>query len=252
MDKALYIAMTGGKHIARAQTVHSNNMANANTLGFKADFAQARAQAVYYGDGLPTRVYAQAENPGTDLAHGGLIETGNELDIAIDGEGWIAVQGADGQEAYTRAGRLRIDAFGQLQTADGRNVLGDAGPLTIPPYEKVEIGSDGTITVRAQGEQPNALAELGRIKLVRLDGLPVTKGADGLIRVASVNGEVPAPVPADAAVRLQTGMVETSNVNAVDEFTQIISLARQFEMHMKMMKTVEENSASASQLLRLS
>lgn len=250
MDKAIYLAMTGGKHIERAQAVHANNMANANTTGFRADFAQARAQAVYYGDGLPTRVYALAENPGTDLSHGTLQETGNELDVAVDGAGWIAVQGADGQEAYTRAGRLRVNAFGQLQTADGRNVLGDAGPLALPPYEKLEIGNDGTLSIRGQGQAPNVLAEVGRIKLVKLDGVELEKGADGLMRRHPQDAPLP-PVPADATVRIQSGMLESSNVNVVDEFTQVISLARQFDIHMKMMKSVEDNSGAASQLLRL-
>src|SRR5690606_20049612 len=140
VDRALYIAMTGGKHIARAQTVHANNMANATTTGFRADYVQSRAMQVFHGEGHPSRVYALAENPGTDLRSGSLIETGNDLDVAIDGDGWLAVQGSDGREAYTRAGRLKVDAFGQLTTADGRLVLGEGGPIALPPYEKIEIG----------------------------------------------------------------------------------------------------------------
>lgn len=246
MDKALYVAMTGGKHISRAQTVHANNMANANTLGFRADFAQARAAAVYYGDGLPTRVYALAENPGTDFREGSLIETGRDLDVAVDGEGWIAVQGHDGTEAYTRTGSLRITAQGQLQTADGRQVLGDTGPLTLPPYEKVQIGDDGTISVQAQGQAPNVLAEIGRIKLVRLDDSQLEKGGDGLLRLRP--GQPPA-VP-DATVRLQSGFVEGSNVNVVEEFTDIIALARQFDLQLKLMRTAEDNSGAATRLLQ--
>lgn len=252
MDKAIYLAMTGGKHIERAQAVHANNMANANTTGFRSDFAQARAQAIYYGDGQPTRVYAQAESPGTNLSHGSLVETGNDLDVAIDGDGWIAVQGLDGRETYTRAGRLQVNSFGQLQTADGRNVLGDAGPLAIPPYEKLEIGNDGTISIRGQGQAPNVLAEVGRIKLVKAEADQLTKGPDGLMRLREIDGLPARPLQPDATVRLQTGMLETSNVNVVNEFTQIISLARQFEIQMKLMKTVEDNSGAASQLLRMS
>lgn len=246
MDKALYIAMTGGKHINRAQTVHANNMANASTLGFRADFAQARSAAIYYGDGLPTRAYSLSENPATDFRFGSLSETGRDLDVAVDGEGWIAVQGFDGTEAYTRAGNLRIDALGQLRTADGRQVLGDTGPLTLPPHEKVQIGDDGTISVRAQGQAPNVLAQVGRIKLVKLDDSQLEKGGDGLLRLRP--GEPPA-LP-DATVRLQTGFVEGSNVNVVEEFTQIIALARQFDLQLKLMRTTEDNSGAATRLLQ--
>jgi flagellar basal-body rod protein FlgF len=247
MDKAIYIAMTGGKHIERAQAVHANNMANANTSGFRADFEQARAMSVFYGDGLPTRAYALAENPATDFTAGSLAETGRSLDVAVNGDGWIAVQGNDGREAYTRAGSLRISADGQLQTADGRMVLGDGGPITLPPLETVQIGEDGTISVRELGQAPNALSDVGRIKLVNPPVAQLRKGEDGLMRYAG-----PEPtLKADENVRLSSGFLEGSNVNAVNEFTDIIALARQFDLHMKMMRTVEDNSASATRLLQL-
>jgi len=248
MDKAIYLAMTGGKHIARAQTVHANNMANASTSGFKADFAQARAMQVFYGDGLPTRVYALSENPATDLSYGSMQETGNDLDVAVDGDGWIAVQGRDGRESYTRSSSLRVDANGMLTTANGELVLGDGGPISLPPYEKIEIGDDGTISMQAQGQAPNTLAEVGRLKLVRPPEAELSKGEDGRLRLA----EGSAPLPADGTVRLRKGFLESSNVNVVEEFTQIISLARQFDMNLKLMRTAEDNSAAATRLLQLS
>lgn len=248
MDKALYIAMTGGKHIARAQAVHANNMANANTTGFRADFEQARAMGVYDGDGLPTRAYALTENPGTDFTYGTLNQTGNDLDIAVDGEGWIAVQGDNGQEAYTRAGALKINALGQLQTADGHAVLGESGPLTLPPLEKVQIGQDGTITVRELGQAPNALGQLGRIKLVNPPVAQLQKGADGLMYLRP--GQK-APALSDS-LRVRSGFIESSNVNVVDEFTNVMALARQFDMHMKLMRTTEDNSSAATKLLQVS
>lgn len=247
MDKALYIAMTGGKHIERAQAVHANNMANASTTGFRADFEQARAMSVYYGDGLPSRSYALAENPGTDFTVGSLAETGNDLDIALDGKGWIAVQGNDGKEAYTRAGALRITALGQLQTADGHAVLGESGPLTIPQQEKIQISLDGTISVREQGQAPNALGQLGRIKLVNPKDSQLQKGEDGLMYLRA--GEPTLKV--DDNVRVKSGFVENSNVNVVDEFTSIIALARQFDMNLKLMRTAEENSSAATKLLQV-
>jgi flagellar basal-body rod protein FlgF len=248
MDKALYIAMTGGKHIARAQAVRANNMANASTTGFRADFEQARSMAVYYGAGQPTRAYALAENPGTDFTYGTLNQTGNELDVAVDGAGWIAVRGEGGKEGYTRAGALRVNALGQLLTSDGHEVLGDTGPITLPPLEKVDIGFDGTVNVREQGQTPNALGQLGRIKLVNPDNRKLQKGADGLMYLRP--GEKALKV--DEAVRIKSGVIESSNVNVVDEFTNVIALARQFDMNMKLMRTTEDNSAAATKLLQVS
>jgi flagellar basal-body rod protein FlgF len=247
MDKALYIAMTGGKHIERAQAVHANNMANAATSGFRADFEQARAMGVYYGDGLPSRSYALAENPGTDFTLGSMSETGNELDIAIDGTGWIAVQGSNGKEAYTRAGSLQTNVLGQLQTADGHVVLGESGPLTIPQQEKIQISVDGTISVREQGQTPSSLSQLGRIKLVSPKDSQLQKGEDGLMYLRA--GEPALKVDDD--MRVKSGFIENSNVNVVDEFTSIIALARQFDMNLKLMRTAEENTGAATKLLQV-
>lgn len=245
VDKGIYIAMTGARHIEHAQALRANNLANATTTAFRADFAQARAMGVYYGDGHPTRAYALTENPGTDFSQGSLLETGRDLDVAVNGEGWLAVMAPDGSEAYTRAGNLQINTLGQLMTADGRPVLGDAGPIAIPPYEKLQIGHDGTISIRPEGQGPEVLAEVARIKLVNPDQA-LTKGGDGLFR-----GEAGVPLPADAGVRLQTGYLEGSNVNTVEEFTQVISLSRQFELQVKLMKSVEDNTAAATRLLQV-
>ena len=248
MDKALYIAMSGGKQIERAQAVHANNLANASTTGFHADFEQARAVGVYYGDGLPTRSYALTENPGTDFSYGSQQETGRDLDVSIDGPGWIAVQGSDGKEAYTRAGSLQITALGQLQTADGRAVLGETGPLTIPPQQNIQIGQDGTITVRELGQAPSALGQLGRLKLVNLNNAQLQKGEDGLMYLRA--GQ-PAP-KIDDSVRVKSGFLEGSNVNVVDEFTNVIALSRQFDMNLKLMHTTEDDNAAATKLLQVS
>lgn len=253
MDKAVYIAMTGGKHIARAQALRANNMANANTVGFRADFQQARSMAVYYGDGLPTRAYALTENPGTDFAYGTMGETGRKLDVAINGDGWIAVQGTDGREAYTRAGSLQVNALGQLQTSAGQMVLGENGPITLPPYDNVQIGMDGTISVQEQGQAPNGLSQVGRIKLVKPAHDRLQKGEDGLMYLrADPAQQTPQRLPIDETVQLSTGFLEGSNVNIVDEFTDIMSLARQFDLQVKLIRTAEDNSASATKLLQVS
>ncbi len=245
MDKALYISMTGAKHNMLAQTVHSNNLANANTTGFRADFAQARSMAVYYGDGHPSRAYALTENPASDFSQGALVQTGRDLDFAIEGDGFVAVQAGDGTEAYTRSASLQLTAQGQLLTGNGLPVLGQGGPVFIPPNSKVDIGVDGSITTKGAG--PLDLAQPDRIRLVNPDLSQLEKGEDGLFRLKDGS-----EAPVDQAIRLQSGFVESSNVNAISEFTDVLSLSRQYELSVKMMKTVEGNSESSARLLQSS
>lgn len=165
MDKMLYVSMSGASQNTLAMRAHANNLANISTSGFRRDFEQARSMQVF-GDSFPARVFAMSERPGTDFSHGSLQETGNELDIAIDGDGFVAVQAPDGSEAYVRTAGMHIDALGMLRTGDGLPVLGNGGPIAVPPEEKVEIGQDGTISIRALGENPNVVAVVDRIKLV--------------------------------------------------------------------------------------
>lgn len=245
MDKAVYIAMASGQNIMAAQAIHANNLANANTTGFQADFAQARSLGVYYGEGLSTRAYSRAENPGTDFNRGALNETGRDLDMAVEGDGWITIQAPDGSEAFTRAGSLKLDPTGQLLTGNNLPVLGNAGPIALPPADKVSLGADGTISIRPAGQTTDVLATIDRIKLVKPDSVDLVKGNDGLIRHRDGEKQLP-----DASIRLRSGFLETSNVNAVDELTSIMALARQFEVNVKMMKVIEENSSAASQVLR--
>lgn len=247
MDKALYIAMTGARHNMLAQTSHSNNLANLNTTGFRADFAQARSMPVFYGEGQPTRAYSLSESPASDFKQGPMISTGNDLDVAINGEGFIAVLAPDGTEAYTRAGSLSIDPNGILRNDTGLAVVGNAGPIALPPLEKLEIGADGTLSLVALGQGPEAMVEADRIKLVNPDLQNLTKGDDGLFRQRDALQAPPA-----AEVRLVSGFIEGSNVNAIHEFTNILSLSRQYEMQVKLMKDIEQNSETSAQLLRMS
>ncbi|MDQ2077338.1 flagellar basal-body rod protein FlgF [Marinimicrobium sp. ABcell2] len=247
MDKALYIAMTGAKHNMMAQTNHANNMANLSTDGFRADFAQARSMPVYYGDGHPTRAFALTESPATDFSPGPMKQTGRDLDIAIQGDGFIAVQAPDGTEAYTRAGSLSIDPNGILRNSAGLAVMGNDGPIALPALQKMEIGIDGTLSIVAQGQGPEAMVEIDRIKLVNPDLQNMTKGEDGLFRQIVGGDAFP-----DAAVTVVSGSLEGSNVNAIHEFTQILSLSRQYEMQLKLMSTVKENSEHSARLLQIS
>lgn len=245
MDRALYISMTGAKHNMLEQAARAHNLANVSTVGFKADLANAISQPVYGGDGYKSRVFAVAQTPSVNLSNGPLMQTGRELDIALDGEGWMAVQSESGDEAYTRGGNLSIDTFGILRNERGLPVMGNAGPIAVPEAEKIEIGSDGTISARTIGQGPETLVVVDRIKLVNPEVASLAKRSDGLIY--SENGIE--PVAAD--VRVRTGFLENSNVNAVSELTSIISLARQFEMQIKMMQTVSQNAESSSRILQV-
>jgi flagellar basal-body rod protein FlgF len=246
MDKMLYVSMTGAQNNTLGLRAHANNLANVSTTGFRRDFEQARSMPLF-GETFPARVFAMSERPATDFRPGSLQETGRDMDVAVGGKGWIAVQAPDGSEAYVRTASLNIDALGVLRTGNGLPVMGNAGPIAVPPEQKVEIGQDGTISIRALGENPNVLAEVDRIKLVNPDPKSLEKGTDGLIRV---KGQP--EVLADATVEVTSGFLEASNVNAVEEMTAILSLSRQFELSVKMMRTAEDNSSAMARVLQIS
>jgi flagellar basal-body rod protein FlgF len=245
MDRMLFVAMSGAKETLLAQANNSNNLANASTPGFLADLQQFRSMPVF-GDGHPSRVYGMSEKPGVDFKHGAIVHTGRDLDVAINGDGWFAVQSRDGSEAYTRRGDLKVDANGLLTTGNGLPVIGNGGPIAIPPAEKIEIASDGTISIRPLGQAAAELAEIDRIKMVApaLDGM--RKGADGLMR--QQDGQLLEP---DAEVQLATGSLESSNVNIVDSMVDMIDFSRRFEMQVKMMKTAEQTDESSASIMRM-
>ena len=244
MDRMLYIAMSGAKETMMSQASLNNNLANASTTGFVADLNQFRSMPVY-GEGQPTRVYALSESPSPDFKPGAFTVTGRDLDVAVSTGGWFAVQAPDGTEAYTRRGDLQMDANGLVTTSNGLPLMGDGGPIAIPPAEKISIGSDGTISIVPQGGDPTELAVIDRIKMVAPQFEDMQKGKDGLMRLKS--GE---DSPADATQRLIQGALEGSNVNTVAEMTRMIELQRRFEMQVKMMKTADKMADSAASLLR--
>lgn len=244
MDKVLYVAMTGAKQTLKAQSANSHNLANASTTGFRADLLNFR-QAQIQGDGQPSRINAVAATDGWNTSTGSIMQTGRDLDVAIQGDGFLAVQGPDGSEAYTRAGDLKVTANGLLTTGAGHPVMGESGPVSIPPHSSLTIGNDGTISIVPLGQTAKTLATVGRIKLVNPPVTDLAKGGDGLLR--SKSG---ATVPADANVHIETGALESSNVSITDSLVNMIQLARQFEMQVKVMHTAEKNDTASAQLLR--
>ena len=238
MDRMIYLSMSGAKATLQRQDVLAHNLANVSTTGFRAEIAAFRAVPVR-GDGASTRVYALESTPGHSDAPGVVQSTGRALDVAMSGKSWLAVQGLDGTEAYTRSGALDIDADGQLVTRSGLPVLGDGGPITVPANAQLDIGADGTITGKVGSQKAQVL---GRLKLVTPEAA-LQRGDDGLFR--SPGGEL----EADPAARVQQGALEGSNVSAVETMVAMITAARQFEQQMKMLQTAEQKEQAASKLL---
>lgn len=246
MDKVLYIASSGAKELMLAQALNANNLANANTVGFREDQAFYRALQMS-GEGHDSRAYVGMQGEGADFSPGPLMPTGRDLDVAIRGEGWIAVQGVDGEEAYTRAGDLRVSPTGLLTNAAGHPVIGNnAGPITLPPFEKIEIGGDGTISVIPRGQEAATLAVVDRIKLVKPADNQLEKGVDGLFR--QKNGM---EVASDAGVRLISGTLEASNVNVVESMVRTMELARRFELQVKIMEQAKSLDESSATLMKM-
>ena len=244
MDRMLYVAMSGAKETLHAQAAVNNNMANANTPGFLADLQQFRSMPVF-GAGHPTRVYAMSERPEVDRTPGTMDHTGRDLDVAVKGGGWIAVQAPDGREAYTRRGDFDIDANGRLINGEGLPVMGNSGPIALPPFDKIEIGSDGTVSIRPKGEKADALAAVDRIRLVKTPAAGLEKGTDGLMRTK--DGQA---LPVDAEQRVVSGALVASNVDMIGEMVHMIELSRRFELQVQMMKTAEQTAGSSATLLR--
>jgi flagellar basal-body rod protein FlgF len=245
MDHLLYIAASGLKETSIAQQINANNLANASTVGFKGDLAEA--ESVYLlGEGDETRAYNVVRQVGVDLREGMLEQTGRDLDVAINGRGWFAVQARGGGEGLSRRGDLRVDEFGQLVNGAGEALLGNDGPIALPPFSSLSIGTDGTVSIVPLGARPNEVAVLDRIKLVDPPQESLRKNDYGLIQ--SGDG---LPVEADGNLRLVTGALESSNVNPVGAVIEMIELSRQFESFVRTIKMAEEVDTSSASLMRL-
>lgn len=244
MDRMIYIGMGGAKQAMEQQAAVANNMANVSTPGFRAQINNYRAVPVV-GDEMATRAMVVATTQGADMRSGPLVQTGRSLDVAVRGDGWLTVQTPDGGEAYTRVGNLQVGAEGQLLTMDSLPLLGDAGPVVVPPGSSLTVAADGVITALGAGDPAVGASEVGRLKLVNPAVRDLVRGDDGLFRMLA---GVAAP-QADPGVRLLTGTLEGSNVNAVEAMVDMIANARRFEMQMKTLQTAESNDQQANKLL---
>lgn len=240
MDRMIYLSMAGAKAAMQRQDVLSHNLANVTTNGFRAELQAFRAVPVR-GDGASTRAYALETTIGYNDAQGPLTPTGRNLDVAMQGRAWLAVQANDGTEAYTRAGSLDVNAEGLLVMRNGMPVLGDGGPINVPPNSAVEIGSDGTVSAKLPNQKPTPV---GRLKLVTPEAqAQLSRGDDGLFRAA--DGDL----PADPAARLQDGALEGSNVSPVETMVAMIAAGRQFEQQMKLLQIAQTQGQQSAKLL---
>lgn len=244
MDRLIYTAMTGAKHILEQQATTAHNLANATSTGFKAQVDSFRAVPVI-SEGLPTRAFVIDSTVGADFNPGSIQVTGRELDVAIQSKGWLVVQRADGSEGYTRNGSLKVSENGVLQTATGLTIMGDGGPISIPPDVAISIAKDGTISTVTNGTLPGPSNTIGRLKLVNPPETDLVRSSEGLFVLKSGRAEV------DVNVNVISGSLESSNVNVVDAMVTMISLARQFETQMKLIQNAENNANKASQLLSM-
>ena len=246
MDRLIYTAMSGASHLMQQQATVAQNLANASTPGYRSAINTFRAVPLV-GEGLPTRTFVVDSTSGSDFSQGALQATGNNLDVAVLGSGWVALQTADGSEAYTRNGSFHIGPNGTLQTLNGVDVAGDSGPITIPPNTEISIGKDGTISTVPTGVKPIPSSVVGRIKLVNPPEAQMVRGDDGLFRTS--DGKA---AEADANVTMVSGSLESSNVNTVGAMVDMISLARSYDLQMKMLTNADTNAKTAETLLNIS
>ncbi len=247
MDELVYVAMNGARQLERAQAITSHNLANASTVGFRAEL-HGFEDVDITGPGFESRVNTAVTHGGYSSAKGSNIATGNEMDVAVNGSGWLAVQAPDGSEAYTKAGDLRVTALGMITNGRGLPVMGDAGsPLSVPPYSSLTIGNDGTVSIVPKGQGAQSIATVGRLKLVDPPAADLEKGVDGLIRMKDGSEALP-----DADVSVTTGVLEGSNVNVVDALVTMIGISRQYEMQIKLIDSASENAQAAASMMSLS
>jgi flagellar basal-body rod protein FlgF len=247
MDRMIYTAMSGASQAMARQAAVAHNLANANSTGYKAEEHRLRAvqvQSQAAQKGLPTRAFAIDASTHTDFSDGAMAGTGRPLDVAVRGAGWIALQMPDGSEAYTRNGAFELNVNGVLQTRKGIPVQGDGGVISVPPEVKLSIGVDGTISALPESGAQNTPSVIGRIKLANPPTSDLVRGEDGLFRTRSGDA-----APADETVTVAAGTLESSNVNAAEQMVNMISLARQFEMQLKLVSTADANDKAAAQIL---
>ncbi|MEO1921930.1 MAG: flagellar basal body rod protein FlgF [Sphingomonadaceae bacterium] len=245
MDRMIHLNLRAMQSVLNRQTAIAHNMANADTTGFKAEIVTAQAKYLE-GEGLQSRATVNEYVLTADLNPGAVKETGRPLDIAIGGQGMLAVQAPNGDEGYTRRGDLMMTESGLVTTGDGHPVLGEGGPLTLPPADSVRIAEDGGVWIVPAGGNPNQPQQVDRLRIVSTAGSEVVKGEDTLFRVK--NGGV---LPSNPDARLRSGALEGSNVNMTEALVDMIETSRAYETQVKLLTTAKEMDDGGASVMQL-
>lgn len=245
MDKMIHSSLSAMQGIMARQTAIANNMANAATTGFRAEVVNAKAKHLSSAQ-LDSRAIAYERVFAADLASAPVTATRRPLDIALDGDAMLSVQSRNGETAYTRRGDLSLNESGLVTTGAGDPVLGENGPLIIPPAEKISIAKDGGVWIVPQGGNDSEIQQVDRLALVSFTGSDIVKGNDNLFRVRGGGA-----LPADADARLTSGALEGSNVNMTASLVDMIEASRAWETQVKLLSTAKELDSSGVSLMQL-
>lgn len=247
MDRLIYTSLSAMRSLMQKQVMTANNLANVNTTGFRGDLTNS--ESVYLGDGsgaISARAQATDSRDSADMGSGTSVATGRDLDVALNGDALLGVQARDGTEAYTRRGDLQLTDSGLLTTGDGLPVMGDSGPITLPPADKITIDKTGVVWIVPLGGDPANPVQTDHLKLVSATGSNIAKGNDGLFHVA--NGGA---LPSDPNAQLTAGALEGSNVNVTKTLTDMIDASRAWETQVKMLSGAKEMDTSTAELMNL-
>jgi flagellar basal-body rod protein FlgF len=241
MDKALFIGMGGQTNSLKELELLTNNLANVNTPGFRADY-ETMKQTHLKKSGMETRVYASLGHSYTDFKQGSVLRTGRDLDVAVSGKGFFTVQSQSGREGYTRAGNFEVSSDGFLTTVTGEMLLGNSGAIQVNNAEKIRIGDDGTVAIKPIGGDDVAI--VGKLKMVNPDIRQLEKGKDGFFYAKNS-----VKYDDDPTVKVTSGALEGSNVNPVETLIKLIDISRNYEIHANFIKNLSEQAVAANKLL---
>ena len=245
MDRIVHTSLSAMRAAMARQAATANNLANASTTGFRADMSATQAVFLENG-GEVFGARASEQVLSADMSAGTITSTGRDLDIAMSGDALLAVQAQNGDEAYTRRGDLQVSDSGLVTTGDGRPVLAEGGPLTLPPADSVRIDADGKVWIVPVGGDPANPTQIDRLKLVSPTGSNVVKGLDGLFRVRGGGA-----LPSDPEARVTAGSLEGSNVNVTQAMIDMIEASRAWDTQVNLLTSARDIDTSAADLMRL-
>ena len=246
MDRLTQVALNSMRLMTENQKITTSNLANSSSIGFQRDMSD-NLGSVYLKsqNSVEDRVFGTRGENGIDTSRGQMIPTDNSLDVAVEGQGYLVAQTPKGDQTLTRRGDMKVGVDGFLRNGDGNLIIGDGGPINVPPHKKIEVGSDGTISILPLGDEGTILTPVGRIQLVSTPAQNLSRGLDSFIRPK--NGQIPAP---DPNIKLNSKVLESSNVNTVDTLVSLVEHSRSYDIKVKLISTAKEIDTETSKLMR--